>query len=165
MRCPYCHDNDDKVIDSRESEGGKVVRRRRECKRCGKRFSSRERIEETTRLTVIKKDMSRVPFERSKLLTGLQRACYKRPVPTEVLTKTVEEMEEQLLNRGEREVESLEIGKILAEKLKRIDGVAYLRFASVYMQFKDLDDLIAEAEDIKQMRPGDEDESEGTLLF
>ncbi|WP_432798340.1 transcriptional regulator NrdR [Poriferisphaera sp. WC338] len=162
MRCPYCHDNDDKVIDSRESEGGKVVRRRRECKSCGKRFSSRERIEETTRLTVIKKDNSRVPFDRSKLLTGLQRACYKRPVPTEVLTKTVEEVEEELLGRGEREVAGIEIGRIMADRLKGIDAVAYLRFASVYMQFKDLDDLIAEAEDVKsQQRPG---EGQGKLF-
>ena len=164
MRCPYCHDNNDKVIDSRESEGGKVVRRRRECKSCGKRFSSRERIEETTRLTVIKKDKSRVPFDRQKMLEGMRRACYKRPVPTEQLSKTVEEVEELLLNRGEREVESLEIGRLMAERLKRIDGVAYLRFASVYMQFKDLDDLLAEAEVVKQELPEGEEVDQGKLF-
>ena len=164
MRCPYCHDNNDKVIDSRESEGGKVVRRRRECKNCGKRFSSRERIEETTRLTVIKKDKSRVPFDRNKMLTGLQRACYKRPVPTELLQQTVEEVEEMLLGRGEREVASIELGKLMADRLKGIDGVAYLRFASVYMQFKDLDDLIAEAEDIKNQQQPNLGPGQGKLF-
>jgi transcriptional repressor NrdR len=149
MRCPYCHDNDDKVIDSRATDGGKAIRRRRECNACGKRFTTYEHIEEQVRLAVIKKDGTRVPYDRQKMLLGLQKACYKRPVPLEQLSLVVDEVEDELFRRGEKEIPSLDIGRMLADRLKRIDQVAYLRFASVYMQFKDIDDLMAEARDIK----------------
>jgi transcriptional repressor NrdR len=149
MRCPYCHDNDDKVIDSRATDGGKAIRRRRECNACGKRFTTYEHIEEQVRLAVIKKDGTRVPYDRQKMLLGLQKACYKRPVPLEQLSLVVDEVEDELFRRGEKEIPSLDIGRMLAERLKRIDPVAYLRFASVYMQFKDIDDLMAEAREVK----------------
>ena len=164
MRCPFCHDNNDKVIDSREADGGKAVRRRRECLACGKRFTTYEGIRENTRLSVIKRDDSRMPFDRQKLLTGLERACYKRPIPAERLTALADDVEEKLLQRGEREVPSIDIGRLVAEQLKRIDHVAYLRFASVYMDFEDIDDVIDEAMEIKTTHTPEPPPEQGKLF-
>src|SRR5437764_5312380 len=147
MRCPFCDADKEslKVIDSRTCEGGRAIRRRRECLACEKRFTTYERIEAQIRLTVVKKDGSRVPWERGKILTGLERACYKRPVEAETLQGAVDEVEEEIFKSYDKEVPSSEIGRVLTEKLRRIDQVAYVRFASVYRQFKTLDELVAEA--------------------
>ena len=164
MRCPYCHDNDDRVIDSRATDGGKAIRRRRQCNACNERFTTYEHVETSTRLSVVKKDGSRVPYRREKMLEGIQAACYKRPVPIERLTEIVAEVEEELFRRGPREVESLEIGRMLVERLKRLDQVAYLRFASVYMQFKNVDDLIDEAHAVKRTGQQGKESKQATLF-
>lgn len=164
MRCPYCHDNNDKVIDSREADGGKTVRRRRECLACGKRFTTYESVRENTRLSVVKRDNARVPFDRQKVLTGLERACYKRPVPVERIAALVDDVEDSLLRRGEREVPSIDIGRLVAERLKRIDHVAYLRFASVYLDFHNVDDVIDEAIQIKTTHPPEPPPEQGKLF-
>ena len=153
MRCPFCHQDHDKVIDSRSTDGGKVIRRRRQCLDCSKRFTTYEHIEENTRLTVIKKDGSRVPYNREKLLSGLQKACYKRPIAIERLAQLVEEVEEGLFHRNQREIQSIDIGQAVAERLKSVDQVAYVRFASVYKHFRDLDDLLDEVRDVLEGEP------------
>lgn len=148
MRCPFCGEDDDKVIDSRATDAGKAIRRRRECVRCHRRFTTKEHVEESTRLIVIKRDGSRVPYDRQKVLVGVQRALYKRPVPAEAHERLVEEVEEELYRGHEREVASVEIGKAIAHRLKTLDQVAYVRFASVYKQFRDLGDLLEEVRDV-----------------
>ena len=148
MRCPFCGEDKDKVIDSRSTDHGRCIRRRRECLACTKRFTTYENIEATTRLTVIKKDGNRVPYDRQKMLAGVQNASYKRPVSTEQLSAIVEEVEEELFKKGVREVEAIEIGQMLANRLKALDQVAYVRYASVYKQFRDLDDLLDEVRDV-----------------
>jgi len=155
MRCPSCGEDQDKVIDSRSTDAGKVIRRRRECLKCNRRFTTYEHIEGSTRMAVIKRDGSRVPWDREKLLGGLQRACYKRPVAAEALQKLVEEIEEEVFRKHDREVESIEIGRAIAERLKRIDQIAYVRFASVYKQFRDLDDLLDEVREVLESTPED----------
>lgn len=147
MRCPFCQAEKEslKVIDSRTCEGGRAIRRRRRCLACKKRFTTYERIEEQVRLTVVKKDGSRVPWDRTKILQGLERACYKRPVQADVLQQAVEEVEEELFKAYDKEVPSSEIGRLITERLRRIDQVAYVRFASVYRQFKTLEELVTEA--------------------
>jgi transcriptional repressor NrdR len=147
MRCPFCDADKEslKVIDSRTCEGGRAIRRRRECLACSKRFTTYERVEAQVRLTVVKKDGSRVPWDRSKVMHGLERACYKRPVQAENLTRIVDEVEEEIFRGHDKEVPSSEIGRLVTERLRRVDQVAYVRFASVYRQFKTLDDLVAEA--------------------
>ncbi len=148
MRCPYCRENHDKVIDSRGADDGRVIRRRRHCQACGKRFTTYEHVEENNRLWVIKKDGTRVPYDRQKLLGGLQKACYKRPVSAKAVLAIVEEVEDDIFRRHEREVEAVEIGRETADRLKQLDQVAYVRFASVYKQFRDLDDLLDEVRDV-----------------
>ncbi len=150
MRCPYCHDDNDKVIDSRATDGGKAIRRRRECVACGKRFTTYEHVERNNRIMVIKKDDSRVPYDRQKVLGGLEKACYKRPIAAATLEKMVDEIEEKLFQSGRREVAAIDIGRMVAERLKRLDPVAYIRFASVYMQLRNLDDLMDEAREVQQ---------------
>jgi transcriptional repressor NrdR len=147
MRCPFCDAPKEslKVIDSRTCEGGRAIRRRRECLSCKKRFTTYERVEEQVRLTVVKKDGTRVPWDRTKIMQGLERACYKRPVEAEVLQRIVDEVEEETFRGFDKEVPSEAIGRSVVEKLRRIDQVAYVRFASVYRQFKTLDELVAEA--------------------
>jgi transcriptional repressor NrdR len=147
MRCPFCDADKEslKVIDSRACEGGRAIRRRRECLHCSKRFTTYERIEDQVKLTVIKKDGSRVPWDRAKILDGLERACYKRPVEAGELTRIVEEIEDEIFRGHDKEVPSAVIGQLVTEKLRRLDQVAYVRFASVYRQFKTLDDLVQEA--------------------
>lgn len=143
MKCPYCGYAESKVIDSRPTDEGERIRRRRECLKCAKRFTTYEVIE-TVPVVVIKKDKSRETFDRNKLLNGLLRACEKRPVSVETLEKIVDEIENMLQNSLDREVPSSLIGKYAMEKLKNVDDVAYVRFASVYRQFKDINSFMEE---------------------
>jgi transcriptional repressor NrdR len=136
MRCPYCGSEEDHVVDSRPTQEGKAIRRRRECLRCGRRFTTFERYEERP-LMVIKKDGRREPFDRNKVLQGMVIACRKRPVSMEVLEKAVDEIEHEIQNRMEAEISSVEIGRMVMQKLLEIDPVAYVRFASVYEEFQD----------------------------
>ena len=149
MLCPFCGKDHDKVVDSRGSEAGHAVRRRRECLDCHRRFTTYERVEETTRLTVIKKDSSRVPYERNKVIAGMQKACYKRPVSDEQLRQLVDAVEEELFQRFEKEVPATEIGDAIGRQLRELDKVAYIRFASVYRQFQDVGELIDEAQEVR----------------
>lgn len=137
MRCPYCDNDGAKVLDSRPANDNKSIRRRRECEQCHKRFTTFEMVEETP-LIVIKKDGSREEFMRDKILRGLIRACEKRPVSVERLEKIVSEVEQELRNTAHTEVKSIEIGELVMEQLHPVDEVAYVRFASVYRQFKDI---------------------------
>ena len=147
MRCPFCNADKEslKVIDSRTCENGRAIRRRRQCLACRKRFTTYERIEENVRLAVVKKDGSRVPFDRAKILNGLERACYKRPVQNEELHRVTDEIEDELHRTYDKEVPSSVIGEMVTDRLRRIDQVAYVRFASVYRRFKTLDELVDEA--------------------
>lgn len=151
MKCPYCGELESKVIDSRPTEDGEKIRRRRECLRCGKRFTTYE-IVETVPLMVIKKDRSRQVFDRQKLLGGMLRACEKRPVSYEMLERAVDNIEQSLLNSYEREVTSIHIGELAMEELKKIDEVAYVRFASVYQQFSDLNTFMNELKEMLSKR-------------
>ncbi len=149
MRCPFCKEiNQDKVIDSRLSEGGEVIRRRRVCQVCSKRFTTKERVEQDVRLMVIKRDGSRVPYEREKILAGVQRACYKRPIDDETLHTVVDTVEDRLFKQFDREVPSQTIGSMVGDLLRELDQIAYVRFASVYRSFQDLGELIEEAQDV-----------------
>ncbi len=130
MQCPFCNKDDDKVIDSRSSDGGKVIRRRRECIGCHRRFTTYERVEQTARLMVIKKDGRRVPFDRENILRGVQAACGKRKVPAEVQQRIVDEVEEELHRECDREVSAEAVGHRVMAKLRDVDEVAYVRFAS-----------------------------------
>jgi transcriptional repressor NrdR len=163
MRCPFCGEDNDKVIDSRATDAGRAIRRRRQCLACNRRFTTKEYVEENTRMTVIKKDGTRVPYDRQKLLGGLQKACYKRPVSVEALDRAVDEIEEELFRTHEREVQSVEIGRLVAQRLKALDQVAYVRFASVYKQFRDLDDLLDEVREV--LESGQPDRPEQGRLF
>ncbi|MCA9312159.1 MAG: transcriptional repressor NrdR [Phycisphaerales bacterium] len=148
MICPFCESNNDKVIDSRSSEAGRVIRRRRQCLGCGKRFTTYERIEESTRLTVIKRDGSREPFNRDNLLRGVRIACGKRPVAEDAKLQLVDEVEDELHRTYDREVESREIGERVATKLRLLDEIAYVRFASEYYQFRNVGDIMAQLEEL-----------------
>ncbi len=148
MRCPRCGQDNDKVIDSRSTDAGAAIRRRRECVACGKRFTTYETVESSIKLAVIKKDGTRVPYDRNKLMSGLEKACYKRHVSAEQMQKIIDEVEEELFKKFDREVQSIEIGKALAERLKKVDQIAYVRFASVYKQFRDLDDFLDEVREV-----------------
>ncbi len=147
MRCPFCSTTEDKVVDTRPSDGDQSIRRRRECVGCSKRYTTYERIEETLP-SVIKKDGRRERYDRNKLLAGLKKACEKRPVSTETLVRTMDEIErglqESLQETGAKEVASSRIGDAVLAKLRGIDEVAYLRFASVYLPFRDLGELMNE---------------------
>ena len=143
MKCPYCGYKESKVIDSRPAEEGSSIRRRRECLSCAKRFTTYETVESLP-MVVIKKDGSRQSFDRSKVLRGMIRACEKRPVPFEVLEQKADEIEQTLQNSLEREVSTEYIGELVMDKLRAVDEVAYVRFASVYRQFKDIDTFMKE---------------------
>ena len=143
MKCPFCAFEESKVIDSRPTDEGERIRRRRECTKCGKRFTTYEIIE-TVPLIVVKKDGTRESFDRVKLFNGLLRACEKRPVPVETIEGAVTDIETQLQNSLEKEVTSQRIGELAMEKLRDIDEVAYVRFASVYRQFKDVSTFVDE---------------------
>lgn len=150
VRCPYCGANDDRVIDSRLSEGGVAIRRRRQCNVCARRCTTYERVEGGNRLTVIKRDGARTPFDPEKILRSIQLACGKRPVSEAVRARIAEEVEEELHREFDREVESLEIGRRVAAKLRDVDEIAYIRFASEYEQFKSVSDIL----DIAQQLAG-----------
>lgn len=137
MKCPFCGHLDSRVLESRATEDMSVIRRRRECPKCGRRFTTYERVEETP-LLVVKKDGRRQSFSRQKILSGMLKACEKRPIPLEVLQKASLDVEKILRETGKGEVTSKEIGELVMEKLKQIDDVAYVRFASVYREFRDL---------------------------
>lgn len=143
MKCPYCGFVEDKVIDSRPTEESAAIRRRRECTKCMKRFTTYEKVESVP-LMVIKKDKTRQTFDREKLLNGLLRACEKRPVSINDLEKMVDEIEGQILNTLKREITSQEIGEMVMARLKDLDEVAYVRFASVYRQFRDINTFMDE---------------------
>lgn len=153
MKCPYCGYSESKVIDSRPTDEGERIRRRRECLKCGKRFTTYEVIE-TVPIIVIKKDKSRESFDRNKLLNGLLRACEKRPVSIGMLERVVDEIEANLQNSLDREVPSSLIGKYAMDKLKGIDEVAYVRFASVYREFKDIATFKEELDRMLKTRRG-----------
>ena len=143
MKCPFCGYEESKVIDSRPTDDGEKIRRRRECLKCAKRFTTYEIIENLP-IIVIKKDKTRETFDREKLLNGLMRACEKRPVSLETLEHVIDEIETIIQNSLDREVQSEKIGELVMEKLKNIDEVAYVRFASVYKQFKDVNAFMEE---------------------
>lgn len=152
MKCPYCGFSESKVIDTRPTDEGERIRRRRECLQCSKRFTSYE-VVETTPVVVIKKDGSREVFNRDKLLRGVMKSCEKRPVTLAQLEGMVAEIESELQNRMEREVSSASIGELVMEKLKKVDQVAYVRFASVYREFKDINSFLAELKQILEHDP------------
>ena len=143
MKCPYCGKDNTRVIDSRPADDGDSIRRRRECDECHKRFTTYEKVE-TIPLIVIKKDNNREAFDRSKIEAGVLRACYKRPVSAEDIKRTVDEIELEVVNREEKEIPSNLIGEIVMDKLKLLDPVAYVRFASVYREFKDVNTFMDE---------------------
>ena len=141
MRCPFCGHIEDKVVDSRESREGDAIRRRRECLKCGRRFTSYERLEEVP-ILIVKKDGRREPFDRQKLLRGIMSACQKRPVSLGTLEEAAGDIQARLMDLPDREVPSRNLGELVMDALKRIDSVAYVRFASVYRDFKDLPDFV-----------------------
>lgn len=141
MKCPYCGDPESKVIDSRVSKDGGMIRRRRECEVCAKRFTTYERVEEMLPL-VVKKDGRREPYDRTKVVTGLKKACEKRPISVETIEKTASDIETALLEAGEPEVPSSRVGEQVMQALKELDEVAYIRFASVYRSFKDVGEFV-----------------------
>ncbi|MEM5871662.1 MAG: transcriptional regulator NrdR [Candidatus Aenigmatarchaeota archaeon] len=150
MKCPYCGQNELKVVDKRNSDD-KSIWRRRECLKCGKRFTTYERVE-TVDLIVIKKDGRRERFDRNKLKTGILKACEKRPVTNETIEKIVDEIENELRNQESIEIPSKKIGELVMKKLKKIDQVAYIRFASVYREFKDIESFREELEKLKNAK-------------
>ena len=145
MKCPFCQHPESKVIDSRLSNEGDLTRRRRECEKCAKRFTTYERVEEILPM-IVKKDGRRDPFDRMKLLHGIQASCEKRPVSVDAINKLVDEIENALQEKGEREISSVEVGELVMKRLKKLDEVAYVRFASVYRSFKDINEFIDEVE-------------------
>jgi transcriptional repressor NrdR len=148
VRCPYCKEDQDKVVDSRSSDSGRAIRRRRECLSCGKRFTTYEKIGESFKLYVVKKDRARVPYDRDKIVVGLQKACYKRPVSAEQIQQIADGVEEDIFRNFDKEVSSAFIGESLMKHLRRVDKVAYIRFASVYRDFKDAGELIDEVSEV-----------------
>jgi transcriptional repressor NrdR len=151
MRCPFCQHIEDKVVDSRESKDGDSIRRRRECLECGRRFTSYERIDEIPYM-VVKKDGKRESFDRNKVLAGLMRACEKRPISMSQLESIVDEIEKELQDTSDRELPKTEIGKIIMRRLKALDKVAYVRFASVYLEFEDVSAFMTELKDLVRSR-------------
>ena len=151
MRCPYCGQSESKVVDSRHSDDGLSIRRRRECLQCQKRFTTYETVESLP-IVVIKRDSSRQQFDRNKILNGMLRACEKRPVPLAELERAADEIEQAIQNSLDREISTEKIGELVMERLKPLDEVAYVRFASVYRQFKDIDSFMRELNKILEER-------------
>jgi len=151
MKCPFCTYTDNKVIDSRLGKDKNVIRRRRECIECGRRFTTYERIEEILPL-VIKTDGRREPFDRMKVLTGLRKACQKRPISTNSLERIVERIESHFQELGEKEIKTKDVGRAIMEQLHDLDDVAYVRFASVYRSFKDTSEFMREIEELKESK-------------
>lgn len=153
MQCPICGQDNDKVVDSRSSEGGRVIRRRRQCLACQRRFTTYERPEETVRIGVIKKDGSRESYSRQKVITGLQKACYKRPVTDDQIRQVVDATEEEIFRNFDRDVPSSFVGDAICRALQEVDKIAFVRFASVYREFADVGQLIQEACEVKDAAP------------
>jgi transcriptional repressor NrdR len=154
VRCPFCKEDRDRVIDSRSSDSGRIIRRRRQCLVCKRRFTTYERAGESFKLYVIKKDKSRVPYDRDKIIGGLQKACYKRPISAEQIQQVTDKVEEDIFRKFDKEVASSFIGESVMKHLRTIDKVAYIRFASVYRAFKDAGELLEEVNRIiKQAEP------------
>jgi len=151
MKCPYCYVPESKVIDSRATDNGASIRRRRECSSCGRKFTTYERVENMV-MMVIKKDGSRQSFDRNKVANGIRRACEKRPVTAKQIDDTVNTIEMQVYNKFNKEISSIDIGELVMDKLKEIDDVAYVRFASVYRQFKDLNTFVDELQKMLEKR-------------
>jgi transcriptional repressor NrdR len=151
VKCPFCGHLNDKVVDSRESGAGDAIRRRRECLECGRRFTSYERIEQIPYL-LIKKDGRREAFDRNKLNAGLNRACEKRPIPAKAITALVDEVEQMVQDSPDRELEARVVGEAVMRRLKELDQVAYVRFASVYRQFEDAEEFMAELRSLMRTR-------------
>ena len=143
MKCPFCGETDSKVIDSRPAEDGNSIRRRRQCNGCQKRFTTYEKVE-TIPLIVIKKDNNREPYDRQKIESGILRSCHKRPISADQINRLVDEIETEIFNREEREISAEVIGEIVMNRLKSVDAVAYVRFASVYREFKDVNAFMDE---------------------
>ena len=151
MTCPFCGHREDRVIDSRESKEGDVIRRRRECLKCERRFTTYERSDEIPYM-VVKRDGRREKFDRQKILEGLLKACEKRPVPMAKLAQVVDHVESQLADSAEREMSTVAIGELLMKELRSLDKIAYVRFASVYRDFQDIEAFLAELKDLLQRR-------------
>src|ERR671927_179968 len=151
MKCPFCGNMEDKVVDSRESREGDVIRRRRECLHCNRRFTSYERIDEIPYM-VVKKDGRREPFDRQKVMAGIMRACEKRPVPAAKLEAIVNSIEKYVQESPERERPTTKIGEIIMKRLKELDKVAYVRFASVYLEFEDVSEFMNELKHLVRQR-------------
>jgi len=154
VRCPFCKEDKDKVVDSRSSDGGRVIRRRRQCLACKRRFTTYEKIGESFKLYVVKKDNSRVPYDRDKLIAGLQKACYKREVSSEQIQQIADKAEEDVFRNFDKEVSSAFIGESIMRHLRVVDKVAYIRFASVYRDFKDAGELIEEVSQVIEEAEG-----------
>lgn len=151
MRCPYCKGDNDRVIDSRANQDGFVIRRRRECTDCGRRYTTYERVEEAT-IKVVKKDGARVPYEREKLRTGIAKACWKRPISDDAIESILVAVENHIHANCESEVKSQELGELVMNELRKVDHVAFVRFASVYREFEDVSDFVDE---LKLLRQGE----------
>jgi len=149
MICPYCHNSESRVVDSRLADDGAAIRRRRECESCGKRFNTYERSEEVP-LFVIKKDGRREPFDRSKIMIGITKACEKRPVSREDIERIAKEIESALRDRLATEIPTREIGELVMQRLRELDEVAYVRFASVYKEFRDVDSFVEEIRSLER---------------
>jgi transcriptional repressor NrdR len=147
MRCPFCRDLENRVVDSRLGKDGDAIRRRRHCEHCGRRFTTYERVEEALPM-VVKKDGRREPFERAKIVSGLKRACEKRPVSVDTIEALTDKLERQLQESGEKEITSRALGEAVMRELHELDGVAYVRFASVYRSFRDVREFMRELEDL-----------------
>lgn len=154
MKCPFCDDIRSKVLDSRMTEDGACIRRRRQCLACNRRFTTYERFEESP-FMVVKKDGRREKFDRQKILVGIMKACEKRPVSTEKMEEITAEVEKEVKNRGDGEIPSCVIGEIVMENLKKLDGIAYVRFASVYKEFKDVGKFAEELRYLEQRQSGE----------
>jgi transcriptional repressor NrdR len=165
MRCPFCDAEKErlKVIDSRTCDAGKAIRRRRKCKECGKRFTTYERVEQSVRLTVVKRDGRREPWKGEKIIAGLERACFKRPVPEAELIRIRDEVEDEIFKNHDREVGSETVGRLVTERLRFVDQVAYVRFASVHRRFKTVEELMDEARAVIDARRF-EDPDQGILF-
>ena len=148
MKCPFCHEVEDKVIDSRISRDGESIRRRRECLGCQKRFTTHERIEDTLPSIIKKNDSRREPYDRRKILEGLKKACQKRPISIETLEETADRITQSIMERGVKEISSSEIGEKIMDELHELDDVAYVRFASVYRSFTDITDFMEEVKTV-----------------
>lgn len=155
MRCPFCKADNDKVVDSRATDAGQSIRRRRECLACHRRFTTYETIEHAVKLSIIKRDGLREPYDRAKIRESVRQASYKRPISAERLEQIVDEVEEHLVTKFEKEVSSQTIGERVCAVLRRVDTVAYVRFASIYRQFQDVGDFIEEARDVIERRAED----------